>query len=204
MARLDLDHHRSQLLGVSDRIRSLSRIPQKSWANSSWSAPFGRFKRAIPPLTLLFFSALFGLWANQQSKSEAIRAWELAHPPSELIWDSALGSREFQKLRNPRLFQQIARTLPAMLDDRNSIWINPESDWIVIMKEAQAREESPETFKIYCLECKNPPQAWNSLEAGWIGFEATLNRIDQSKAARRVRVKPNKIHFAPDPRELRY
>src|SRR5438046_2031600 len=81
---------------ISSRAREISRLAQEKFA---WARLGERTRRRLSGTALLLCSLVLGLWAYDQAAGDALRAWELRHPPGLQAWEHALGGRSLAPAR---------------------------------------------------------------------------------------------------------
>jgi len=115
---------------------------------------------------LLLSSPVFGLWANELATTRALDKWKQENSPANDVWIRALTGYGYRKA--------VLREVPPLGESREDLWISENEAWIARFPAALPDEE----IQTYCLDCKTPPQRWESLGRGWAGFETLIKRLN--------------------------
>lgn len=175
------------------RIQSLPRNVGKLFKNFV-------LNRQFQGSLLLLSSLLFGLLAHQYSKDLILREWEIAHAPSDLIWQFALEPKGYFKLKDPKKIHKVLRSLPLLTDSSATVWCTQNKTNIAVFHQNHGEAEPALfTFRSLSSATKNPNlENWELVGKGWNGFEKILSQETP------LTPQPTPIKIKLDPREIRY
>lgn len=154
-------------------------------------------RKTLLGIVLLISALGFGLWAHDLARSDALWDWEHHHFPSSEVWTHGLGSRGYRPLQKQDTVEKLMRIIPAKREQTEEIWISENAEWVAIF----TNQDQAIPMKAFCRSCQTIPNQWEPLGSGWVAFDQTLSKIDQSHSGGLARVK-TQVHF--DPREIHY
>lgn len=182
------------------RVAHSSRILQLSSGDLLGSGK-QLFKKVSPSLVrrarascLILGAIALGSLAHQKARTEALSEWENMHQPSPPVWEHALGSRGFIRIKEGKLMKKALKSVPiaTSLEAAQTLWITPSLNWV-----------SLPSGEIFCagLPCETAPSQWQPMHSSWASFDHVIAQIDakpRAKPAKPRRKEPS------DPREIRY
>ena len=153
----------------------------------------------------LLVAICLGIWAHSASKNQALLEWQHTQGPSPLLWKGIFQAKGYSVLENPLEQQRLIRTLPLSLDSQNSVLLSQDRKWIAVFG-APENEQNPWIFTAGApiLIKKELPKTWEPLGSGWIGLEATLQKIEAKTTLHSASSVHSKINPFTDPRALQY
>ncbi len=174
--------------GISSGIRKIQESSLHSIRN-----------RKVLGGALIVASILFGLWAHESAKAQALEEWERSHFPSSRVWKAAFESRGWREERDPKILQKALREIPANVDEKSAVWLSTDVRWAAVFVDP----ENVIPAKVFCRDCEATAQAkWKPIGMGWPGFDDVFKSIDESPLPVK-KVFPKRREFL-DPREIRY
>jgi len=215
---MDRNHHlqhpslREALSGTLQKLQA--RLSRKS-------AHFN--KRPLGGLVLLIVSLLAANWAQDLSEKFSLARWKKSHPPSLAIWTHSLATYGFKPVEDSKLLRKLFRTLPSLVDEPGSIWLDKTGSWI-----ATFHSKDPMAVPLFHTRQRIPlpgeskkkrralkkhlkktmPSAWNRTGYSWDGFERLLRQIEKLPPIVAPMLPAPPIIRTPrawrDPRELSY
>ncbi len=163
-----------------------------------------RFRRPLMGVGLLIASSLLGREAMDESRAVALRDWENNHSPPAKIWTSLAVSYDLRALAEGDPKHRALRSLPIGLDDADSVWWNPQGEWLAVF-DKKLGNDSPQIFYSAVGNAKVPEQtAWVRLGTGWNGMVTALSRLEDSVRLRIHRTSKQPKQQMLDPREIRF
>ncbi|MCM2278566.1 MAG: hypothetical protein NDJ89_10880 [Oligoflexia bacterium] len=180
------------------RVRALQEQARKRLPKPLSAHPLTRSR--IRGAIFLLVSLWLGSIAYSIAETEAMHAWEKAHPPSRAAWEHSLGTRGYQEAKDARAIHKSLVSMPALVDEAGAIWMTSTGSWIAIPLAGSGNLP----FRLFCRECSHPGEAWEPRGRGWRGFENVLAAIDSLTPPPPAAPAPRKPREIIDPREIRY
>ncbi len=186
---------------VSQRVRGLRKNDSSAKRLPRFSlALHPRLKSVISAISFIVIAGVLAWSAQDLTYSQALRDWERGRLPSERVWAYALGNRGWNTPKPSPIVHQALKKLPASLDTAGSVWVSPHLEWIIVFTDPNQTV----SHRLFCRECKAPPERWEPAGTGWSAFDQVLERLEREQAARPPAQKGRKTIKFVDSREIHY
>jgi hypothetical protein len=186
---------------VSKRVRSLRKNDSGTRRLPGLSLKFHpRFKSGIFATAFFAIAGILAWSAQDLTYSHALRDWERSRLPSDRIWTYALGNHGRIVPPLSAVVHQALKKLPASLDSPGSVWASPGLEWIVVFIDPNQTV----SHKVFCRDCKKPPERWDPMGTGWSAFDQIMERFEKAPVPSLSDRKSRKTIKFVDPREIHY